>query len=97
MRAVGLSWTMDSMINAVTPEFVRAHILDISPLSDLVNGTLSVNGLVRLFSRPLGYINISIQVEGGQSYHEDQVALVIPDPTDFKSQVPVTLGTLTIN
>ena len=31
------------------------------------------------------------------SYNEDQVALVIPDPTDFGSQVPTIIGTLTIN
>ena len=30
-------------------------------------------------------------------YNEDQVALVIPDPTDFGSRVLVTLVTLTIN
>ena len=32
-----------------------------------------------------------------QCYDEDQVALVIPDPTDFGSQVLVILGTPTIN
>ena len=37
------------------------------------------------------------QVEGVQSYNEDQVAIVIPDSTAFGSQVPVTLGTPTIN
>ena len=32
-----------------------------------------------------------------QGYNEDQVVLVIPDPTDFGSQMTVHLGTLTIN
>ena len=38
-----------------------------------------------------------VQVEGVQGYDKDQVALVIPDPADFGSQVPAILGTLTIN
>ena len=38
-----------------------------------------------------------VQVEGVQGCNEDQVALVIPDPTDFGSRVLVTLDTLTIN
>ena len=47
--------------------------------------------------RPLGYIIIRVQVEGVWGYDKDQVALVIPDSTIFGSQVPVTLGTPTIN
>ena len=33
-----------SMVNAVTPEFVGAHSFDVGLLSDLVNGTLNMNG-----------------------------------------------------
>ena len=40
---------------------------------------------------------IRVQVEGVLGYDKDQVALVIPDSTGFGSQVPVTLGTPTIN
>ena len=75
----------------MTQESVNAHSLDVSPLSDLVSGTLNVNCFGRLFSQPLGYIIIRVQVEGMQGYDEDQVALIIPDPTDFGSQVPVIL------
>ena len=35
-------------------------------------------------------------MEGVRGYDEDQVALVIPNPTEFDSQVLVILGTLTI-
>ena len=52
------------MINAVNLEFVKAHSLEISPLSNLVDSTLGVNGFGRLFSQPLGYIIIRVQVEG---------------------------------
>ena len=36
-------------------------------------------------------------MEGVWGYDEDQVALVISDPTNFGSRVPVTLGTSAIN
>ena len=49
------------------------------------------------FSWPLDYVIIRVQVKGVWGYDEDQVALVIPDSTGFGSQVPVTLGTSTIN
>ena len=76
----------------MTQEFVEACSLGISLLSNLVDGTLSVNGFGRLFPPPLGDVIIRVQVEGVQAYDEDQVALVVPDPTDFGSQVPVIFG-----
>ena len=42
------SWAVldsGSAIIAVTPEFVKAHSLDVDPLSDLVDGTLKIKGL----------------------------------------------------
>ena len=71
--------------------------MDAGQLSDPVDGTFSMNCFGRLFSQPLGYVIIRVQVEGVQGYGEDQVALVIADPTDFGSWVLVILGTLTIN
>ena len=47
------SWALldsGSTINAMTPELVEVLYLDVSPLSDLVNGMLSINGLGGLFS-----------------------------------------------
>ena len=44
----------------------------------------------------LGYI-INVQVEGIPSYYEEQVALVIPNVTQFGLKVPVILGTPTIH
>ena len=73
------SWALldnGSTINAVTPEFVKACSLDVGPLSNLVNGTLSVNSFGRLFSQPLGYVIMKIQVEGVWGYDEDQVTLI---------------------
>ena len=39
---------------------------------------------------------IQAQVDGVQGYDEDQIALVIPDFSNFATRVPVILGTLTI-
>ena len=94
------SWALlnsHSTINAVTPEFIKAHSLDMGPLSDLVDGTLEINGFGALFSWPLGYVIIRVQVEGVKGYNKDQAALVVPDLTAFGSRVPVTLGIPTIN
>ena len=68
-----------STVNAVTPEFVEAHSLDVGLLRDLVNGTVSMNGFGGLFSWPLGYAIIRVQVEGVRGYDEDQVAFIFPD------------------
>ena len=93
------SWSLldsGSTINMVTPEFVKVHSLDVGPLSNLVDHTLKINGFGGLFSWPMGYVIIRVQVEGVRDYDEDQVALVIPDLTAFGLS-PVTLGTPTIN
>ena len=61
------SWTLlDSglTINAVTPEFIEAHSLDVGPLSDLADGTLGINGFGGKFSQLMGYVIIRVQVEG---------------------------------
>ena len=61
-----------STINAVTPEFAKAHSLDVGPLSYLVDGTLKINGFWGLYSLHLGYVIIRVQVEGVKDYDEDQ-------------------------
>ena len=79
------SWALldsGSTINALTPEFVDVRSLDVGPLSNLSNG---INGFRGVFSWPLGYIIIRVQVEGVWGYNEDQVTLVIPDSTGFGS------------
>ena len=67
------------------------------PLSDLVDGTLKINEFGGLFSQPLVYVIIRVQVEGVRGYDKDQVALVIPDSTAFGLRVLVPLVTPTIN
>ena len=81
----------------MTPDFVEVCSLDVGPLSNLSDGTLGINGFGGVFSWPLGYVIIRVQVEGVWGYNEDQVALVVLDSTGFGYWVPVTLGTSTIN
>ena len=57
-----------STISAVTPEFVDVCSLDVGPLSDLSDCTLGINGFGRVFSWPLCYVIIRVQVEGVWGY-----------------------------
>ena len=45
----------------------------------------------------MGYVIIWVQVDGVQGYDGDQIALGIPDPSNFVAQIPVILGTPTIS
>ena len=53
-------------------------------------------GLGNTYTRPLGYVVIRVQVDGVWGYDEDQIALVIPDFSNFTTRVPIILGTPTI-
>ena len=51
------SWDLldsGSTTNAVTPEFTKAHSLDVGPLRDLVDSTLKINGLGGIVFLTLG-------------------------------------------
>ena len=80
-------------INTIMPGFVENHSLDVWPLSDLVGGWVACVGLGNALSQPMGYVIIWVQVDGVQGYDEDQIALVIPDLSNFAAQVPMILGT----
>ena len=86
-----------AQINTITPSFIDTHSLEVRPLSDLVDRQVTCVGLGNAFTQPLGYVIIQVQVDRVQGYDEDQIALVIPDLSDFMVQVPVILGTLTIS
>ena len=52
-------------------------------------------GLSSVLTQPVGYVAIWIQVDGVQGCNKDQIALVIPDLSNFAAQVPINLGTPT--
>ena len=62
-------------------------------ITDLLGAKVTCMGLGNVCKRPLGYIVIQVQVDRVQVYDDDQIALVIPDLSNFMAQIPVILGT----
>ena len=85
-------------MNCVTPEFVKARGLVAGSIQDLNNhsGHIPINRAGGKRTEPLGYVMIRVQIPQVPSYNEDQVALIIDDPSLFSQQCPVLLRTLTI-
>ena len=85
-------------MNVVTPEFVKSRGLEAGLIQDLNNhtGHIPINGAAWKRTKPLGYVMIRVQIPYAPSYNEDQVALIIKDPSLFSQRCPVILGTLTI-
>ena len=81
------SWALldnGSTINTVTPQVVKACSLDVGPLSDLVSGTVRMNGLGRLFPWP--WVMLSL----GFKWKECGATTKIKWP--WSSQIQLTLG-----
>ena len=86
-----------AQINTIMPGFIDNHSLDVGPLSNLVGGWVTCISLGNALTHPMGYVVIWAQENGVQGYDKDQIALVIPDLSNFVTQVPVILGTPTIS
>ena len=65
------------------------------PMTNLLGAKVACIRLGNAYTRPLGYIVIWVQADGVQGYDGDQIALVIPDLSNFAARVPVILGTPT--
>ena len=50
-----------------------------------------------MFTQPMGYVIIWVQVDRVQGYDEDQITLMIPDLSNFTAWIPVIMGTPTIS
>ena len=83
-------------VNTIKPKYVSDHSLQVGPITDLMGSKVTCVGLGNAYTRLLGYVVIQVQVDGVRSYDEDQIALVIPDLSNFTARVPVILGTPTI-
>ena len=72
-------------MNVVTPEFVKSRGLVVGSIQDLNNhaGRIPINGAGGKRTEPLGYVMIRVQILNAPSYDEDQVALIIEDPSLF--------------
>ena len=82
----------------MTPTYVKEHKLKVLPVHNLAlhPTAIPISGIGG-HKAALGYIIISIQVEGIPSYYEEQVALVILSVMQLGLKVPVILGTPTIH
>ena len=85
-----------AQVNTITLRYVSNHSLQVGPITDLMGSRVTCVGLGNAYTRPLGYVVIWVQVDGVQGYDEDQIALVIPDFSNFSARVPVILGMPTI-
>ena len=88
-----------AQMNLVTPEFMKARGLDVFSIQDLNehDGFIPINSCGGKITKPLGYVIIRVQIPYVPSYNEEQVALVVEDPSTFSRRCPVILGTPTIN
>ena len=86
-----------AQVNTFTPRYVSNHSLQVGPITDLMGSKVTCVGLGNAYTRPLGYVVIWVQVDRVQGYDKDQIALVIPDLSNFTARVPVILGTPTIS
>ena len=82
-------------VNTITPRYVKEHSLPVRLINDLMGSKVTCVGLGNAYTRLLGYVIIWVQVDGVQGYDEDQIALIIPDFSNFAMRVPVILGTPT--
>ena len=86
-----------TQINTIMPKYISDHLLQMGPITNLLGAKVTCIGLGNAYTRPLGYVIIWVQVDGVQGYDKDQIALVIPDLSNFVAQIPVILGTPTIS
>ena len=84
-------------VNMITPECVVALGLQMGPLMDLREGAITIDQPFNYEGRPIGYIVMSVQIEGISGYNEDQVTLVDHSSAKFAHHVPIILGTPTMD
>ena len=86
-------------VNLVTLEFVKDRGLEVGLIQDLNNhdGYIPLSGLGGKITKPLGYVILQVQIPYVPSYDKDQVALVVPEDSNFLKRCQVILGTPTIN
>ena len=84
-------------VNMITLECVVALGLQMGPLMDLHEGGISIDQPFNYEGRLIGYVIMSVQIDGISSYNEDQVALVAHSSAEFMHHVPIILGTPTMD
>ena len=85
-----------AQVNTIMLRYVSDHSLQMGPITDLMGSKVTCVWLGNAYTRLLGYAVIQVQVDRVWGYDEDQIALVILDPSNFAARVPVILGKPTI-
>ena len=85
-----------AQVNTITLRYVKEHSLPVGPITDLMGSKVTCIGLGNAYTKLLGYVIIQVQVDRVWGYDEDQIALIIPDFSNFVVRVPIILGTPTI-
>ena len=83
-------------VNTITLRYLKEHSLPVGPITYLMGSKVTCIGLGKAYTRLLDYRVIWVQVDRVQGYDEDQIALIIPDFSNFVVRVPIILGTPTI-
>ena len=86
-----------TQINTIMPNYVKSHSLEMGLITYLIGPRVACMGLGNAYTHPLGYVIVQVQVNGVQGYNEDQIALVVPDLSNFAERIPIILGTPTIS
>ena len=85
-----------AQVNTITPRYIKEHSLPVGLITDLMGAKVACIGLGNAYTKPLGYVIIRVQVDRVWGYDKDQIALIIPDFSNFTDRVPIILGTPTI-
>ena len=85
-----------AQVNTIMLRYVKEHSLQVGPITDLMGSRVACMGLGNAYTRLLGYVVIWVQVDGVRGYDKDQIALIIPDHSNFATRMPIILGTPTI-
>ena len=88
---------MGANVNMITPECMMALGLQMGPLMDLHGGGITIDQPFNYKGRPIGYVIMSVQIEGISGYNEDQVTLVAHSSAEFAHHIPIILGTPTMD
>ena len=85
-----------AQVSTITLRYVKECSLPVGQITNLMGSKVTCIGLGNAYTKPLGYVIIWVQVDRVQGYEEDQIALIIPDFSNFAVRVPIILGTPTI-
>ena len=83
---------MGANVNMITPECVVALGLQMGPLTDLCEGGITIDQPFNYEGRPIGYIIMSVQINGISGYNEDQVVLMAHSSAKFAHSCPHYTG-----